>query len=401
MVNSDLVDGVTKMRRMDFSSKREQNNANIRKVMTTMNKDIRSILIKLADRLHNMETLEYKKPEKQLSNAKETKNLYVPIADSIGAYQIKSRLADLSLKYIDPTFYEEIIGQRDEIAKVEKAYLREIKAKLEVLLKERNLPNEILIRTKNTYTIYNQLSKGYEMKNIYDLFYLKILVDEVDDCFRALRVVHENIPPINGRLKDYIYKPRTNHYRSLHTTGSDEKGRLIKTKIRTHDMDKVSAYGLTAYWNIDPNKPKGEFPLRMTIAETQEEVKKIPFAQKLKEIDDAFMDDDFFVKAVDHDLLSDHVYVYTNSGKIIELPKGSTALDFACQENPDLLDSITGIIVNGIKCPVNTVLNNDDTVQVDTTGTVNREDWENSVNTLKGQNKIKVLIDRQNHNQAL
>lgn len=399
---AELVDGVTKMRRMNFITKQDQNNANTRKIITSLTKDVRIIAIKLADRLHNMKTLDFKKPNKQKENAVETMEVFVPLALSIGAYQIKSELEDLSLKYIEPNYYQEILYKKEELAKKEHEYLGEIKRKLQLILKEKNIPNEILIRSKNICNIYRKLLQGYEMENIYDLFYLKILVEEVDDCYRTLRIVHENTPPINGRFKDYIFNPRTNHYQSLHTTVSDTNGKILKTKIRTFDMDKVSAFGVPAYWNIDPNKKPSEIPLRKTQEETQAEIReKLQFAKKLQEIDDSFRDDDDFITVIKHDLMTEHVYVYTNSGEIIELPKGSTALDFACQVYPDLLDSITGIMINEKQCPVNTKLNNNDTVQIITKGTVNRQDWEDSVNTIKGQAKIKVLIDRQNHNQAL
>ncbi len=394
---AELVDGVTKMRRMNFSTKEEQGNANTRKIITSLTKDVRIIIIKLADRLHNMRTLEYKPPKKQKENAIETMELFVPLALSIGAYQIKSELEDLSLMYMEPEQYKEILEKRDNLAVVEKEYLQEMRAKIEAILQEKNIPNEILIRTKNVCNIYRKILKGYEMENIYDLFYLKILVEEVDDCYRTLHCVHRYTPPINGRFKDYIFNPRTNYYQSLHTTVTDQNGKIMKTKIRTFDMDKVSAFGIPAYWNISPFKPKEEIPLRKTLQETQEEIRQnLQFAKKLQEIDDSFREDDDFIQGIRHDLLTEHVYVYTNSGEIIELPIGSTALDFACQVYPDLLDSITGIIVNGKHVPVNTELDNNDTVEIDTKGTINREDWEDSVHTLKGQHEIKVLIHRQN-----
>ncbi len=240
------------------------------------------------------------------------------------------------------------------------------------------------------------------MENIYDLFYLKILVNEVDECYRTLRIVHQNIPPINGRFKDYIYTPRTNHYQSLHTTGSDMNGKLIKTKVRTFDMDKVSAFGISAYWNINPNKREEEIPLRKTHAQTQEEIRRdLQFAKKLQEIDSSFRDDDDFIEGIKHDLLTEHVYVYTHSGETIELPLGSTALDYACQVTPELLDKMTGVLINGKEVPVNTVLENNDTVQVNTKGIINREDWEDSVHTMNGKYRIKLLTDRQKSPQAL
>ncbi len=393
---AELVDGVTKMRRMNFSTKEEQNLANTRKIITGLTKDVRIILIKLADRLHNMQTLEFKRPEKQRENAIETMELFVPLALSIGAYSIKSELEDLSLKYIEPDAYKRIVEKRSQLNENERAYLEEIKFKLAEILKCKNIPNEIILRMKNVTTIYRKILKGYEMENMYDLFYLKILVEEVEDCYRTLYYVHRNIPPINGRFKDYIFNPRTNLYRSLHTTVADQSGRLLKTKIRTFDMDKVSAYGISAYWNLPKDKGVSEIPLYMPHEQTQKLIReRIQFARRLQEIDESFTENRDFIKEIKGELLTEHVYVYANGGEIIELPYGSTALDFVCQVSPDTLDKLTGIIVNGKERSFNYVLRNNDRVEVKTDGLIDRENWENSVNTLVGKQKIHRLTNRQ------
>ena len=389
---AELVDGVTKMRRMNFSSKKEQNNANTRKIIKGLTKDLRIILIKLADRLHNMNTLQFKKPEKQKENAIETMELFVPLAQAIGAYQIKSDLEDLSLSYMEPEIYKKIEERRNNLAIQERYYLEEIKYKINQILKEKDIPSDILIRTKNICNIYKMILKGYQMENIYDLFYLKILVDEVDDCYRTLSFVHRNSMPINGRFKDYIYNPRTNYYQSLHTTISTKDGRLRKVKIRTHDMDKVSAYGISAYWNINPHKTKIEIPHHKTKEETQDSIRtSLQFAKKLTEIDGNYKSDADFIEEIKHELLTEHVYVYKHTGEIIELPQGSTALDFACQVYPDKLDKITGIIVNGKEVPVNTVLKNNDRLEITTKGLIDHSSWDSSVNTLYGKHKIYLL----------
>ena len=396
---AELVDGVTKMRRMNFSTKKDQNNANTRKIIRGLTKDLRIILIKLADRLHNMNTLQYKKPEKQKANAIETMKLFVPLSQAIGAYQIKSELEDLSLSYIEPDVYKRIEERRNNLAIQERHYLEEMKNKIALILKEKDIPNDILIRTKNVCNIYNKILQGYQIENIYDLFYLKILVDEVDDCYRTLSFVHRNNPPINGRFKDYIYNPRTNYYQSLHTTVSTPDGRLRKVKIRTHDMDKVSAYGISAYWNIDPNKSEVEIPHKKTKEETQEGIRNyLQFAKKLTEIDDSYKTDADFIEEISHELLTEHVYVYKNTGEIIELPKGSTALDFACQVYPDKLDVITGMIVNGKTVPFSKELRNNDRVDIDTKGLIDHSSWENSVTTFNGKHKIYLLNKKKNDN---
>lgn len=394
---AELVDGVTNMRRMDYSTRAEEKDANTRKIINGLTKDVRIILIKLADRIHNMRTLEFKKPHKQRAKAVETMELYVPLALSIGAYKIKSELEDLSLKYLEPDYYKKIQDERDTLAIKEKAYLEEMREKLAAILQTKSIPNEILIRTKNICGLYRRIVRGYKIENIYDVFYLKILVNELDDCYRALAQVHKHTPPINGRFKDYIYSPRTNFYQSLHTTVSDKNGKLIKTKIRTFDMDKISAYGISAYWNLPEGKPEDEIPHHKTQEETQKTIREhLQFARKLIEIDESFTDNEEFVKEIKQELLAEHVYVYSYNGEIIELPAGSTALDFACQVYPDEIDRLTGIIVNDKEVPLDYPIKNNDRISIKTTGEINRENWESCVKTFIGKQKIKFLINRQN-----
>ena len=380
---AELVDGVTKMRRMNFSTKTDQALANTRKIINGLTKDVRIILIKLADRLHNMQTLEFKSPEKQKENAIETMKLFVPLSLTIGAYQIKNKLEDLSLKYIEPEAYKRIEEQKNAMEKIENEYLREMGEKIKAILATKEIPNDIILRTQTICTTYKKLKKGYKLENIYDLFYLKILVDEIEDCYQTLCIVHKNNPPINGRFKDYIFNPRTNLYQSLHTTVSDTNGKLIKTKIRTYDMDKVAAYGIPAFWNIKNGKTKEE---------TQDIIrKKCQFAKKLIELDESFKDNEEFFQEINRELLTEHVYTYSHSGEIIELPAGSTALDFACQVFPDSLDKMTGVLVNGKEVSLGYQLKNNDRVQIITKGKINHKNWENYAKTSTAKQKIKSL----------
>ena len=384
---AELVDGVTKMRRMNFSTTSEQAFANTRKIINGLTKDVRIIMIKLADRLHNMSTLEFKKPRKQKENAIETMELFVPLSLSIGAYQVKNQLEDLSLQYIEPYEYQKIKEQKDSLQAKKEESLQEIAYKTRKILEEKYIPYDIIFRTQTISTIYKKLKKGYKMENIYDLFYLKILVHEIEDCYQTLCIVHKNNPPINGRFKDYIYNPRTNFYQSLHTTVSDNNNNLAKVKIRTFDMDKVAAYGIPAYWNIKNG---------MTKEETQEIIRqKCQFAKKLTEIDESYQDNREFFKQIKKELLSEHVYAYSHNGDIIELPAGSTALDFACQVFPDLIDQMTGVLVNGKEAPLDYVLDNNDRVQVLTDGKINHDNWEKYATTSSAKQKIK-LLNRQN-----
>lgn len=383
---AELVDGVTKMRRMNFSTKNDQNLANTRKIINGLTKDVRIILIKLADRIHNMETLEFKKPEKQVENAIETMKLFVPLSLTIGAYQVKNVLEDLSLQYIEPEEYKRIKDEKERLAIVEEPYLKEMGLKIEELLREKEIPNDIILRQQTITTLYKKIKKGYQLKNIYDLFYLKLLVEEVEQCYQTLYIVHRLNPPINGRFKDYIYNPRTNLYQSLHTTVSDTNGKLIKVKIRTFDMNKVAAYGIPALWNIREPKTKEQTQIELR--------EKCQFAKKLIELDESFEDNADFFREISSELLTEHVYAYNHSGEIIELPAGSTALDFACQVFPDSLDIMTGVLVNGKEVPLNRKLKNNDRVQIITTGKINHDNWENFAYTSSAKQKIKTLNEQ-------
>ncbi len=245
-----------------------------------------------------------------------------------------------------------------------------IKTKISDILKYNNIPNEILFRTKNICTTYQKILQGYKLENIYDLFYLKVLVNELDDCYRTLGLIHQEYPHINGRFKDYISNPKTNLYRSLHTTVAvDDKP--TKIKIRTHDMDKVTAYGVSALWNIKNG---------MNHEDTQEFIKeKIPFVKSLMYIDETSKNDYEFIKNAKTKLLTDHVYVY-DGGEIVELPAGSTALDFVYQTRPNLVDKLTNIIVNGKIVSDDYVLQNTDSLEIKVT---------NKTDTIKQYLKLR------------
>lgn len=375
-----IVDGVTKMRRMNFSDKASQNRANFRKILTSFNVDSRIIIVKLADRLHNMRTLQFKKENKQKDNARETLNVYVPLALAIGAYQIKNDLEDLSLMYLQPDDYKRINEDRESLKIEAKKYLDEIKSRLDLLLTAKDIPSDIIFRAHTINSIYKRIQQGYKIENIYDLFYLKVITDEVDNCYKALGIIHEQYKPINGRFKDYICNPKTNYYQSLHTTVITPYG-YTKIKIRTEDMNKVAAHGIPALWRIDNG---------MTIESCQEMIReRCQFAQKISEIDKASDDDIVFEHLINDELLTEHVYVYTSGGVIIELPAGSTAADFAVQVNPDLIDRMTGVLVNGIEVPFKTELKNNDIVQIITNSKLNEKSIEgDDAYTITAKEKI-------------
>ena len=380
-----IVDGVTKMRRMNFSDKASQNRANFRKILTSFNVDSRIIIVKLADRLHNMRTLQFKKENKQKDNARETLNVYVPLALAIGAYQIKNELEDLSLMYLQPDEYKRITEDRENLKVEAKKYLDEIKDKIDYLLKTRGIPSDIIFRAHTINSIYKRIQQGYKIENIYDLFYLKVITDEINACYAILGIIHGEYKPINGRFKDYINNPKTNYYQSLHTTVITPYG-YTKIKIRTEDMNRVAAHGIPALWSIDNG---------MTIESCQEMIReRCQFAKKIDEIDKSASDDIKFENLINDELLTEHIYVYSAGGVIIELPAGSTAADFAVQVNPDLIDKMTGVLVNGIEVPFKTKLNNNDLVQIITNSKLNEKSIEgDDAYTITAKEKI---LHRQN-----
>jgi len=380
---ANLVDGVTKLSKMNFSSKEEQNLANTRKIITSITSDVRIIIIKLADRLHNMRTLEYKNEFKQKENALETMEIFVPLAYYIGAYRVKSELEDLSLRYLKPDTYQIIAEKKLKLETSSNECLQEMLLKIQTLLNDRNIPNEIKIRTKNIYGIYKRLNEGNRLSDIHDLLSLKIMVDDVENCYKTLYLIHKEYHPINDKFKDYISNPKTNMYSSLHTTIFGPGERLIQTQIRTFDMDKIASFGLTAYWDIN----KGEARNIM-----QKDLKhKYQFFKSLIEINAMFGDNKEFINQVKQELFSDKVYVYTTKGDIIELPIGSTPIDFAYKIHTDIGNTMVAAIVNDEYVPINYELRNKDRVRIitDDLSFGPRADWIDIAKTTNAKKKIR------------
>ena len=380
---ANLVDGVTKLAKMNFSSKQDQNYANTRKIITGITDDVRIIIIKLADRLHNMRTLEFKSEFKQKENSLETMEIFAPLAYYIGAYRIKSELEDLSLKYLKPDVYKRIGEKKIKLEEASGDILKEMLYKIETLLNDRNIPNEIKVRTKNIYGIYKRLSEGHKLSDIHDLLALKIMVDEIENCYIGLYLVHSKYKPINDKFKDYICNPKTNMYRSLHTTVFGPEDRLVQTQIRTFDMDKIASFGLTAYWDIEKGKARDVM---------QDDLKqKYQFFKSLIEINSIFGDNQQFVNQVKNELFANKIYVYTTKGDIIELPIGSTIIDYAYKLDTDIGNTMVGAFVNDEYVTVDYVLHNKDRVRIITNelsyGT--REEWLDIAKTSLAKSKIK------------
>ena len=380
---ANLVDGVTKLAKMNFSSKQDQNMANTRKIITSITDDVRIIIIKLADRLHNMRTLQFKSEFKQKENSLETMEIFVPLAYYIGAYRIKSELEDLSLQYLKPDMYKKIEEKKIIIERDSNQVLEEMLCKIKGMLEDRNIPNEIKVRTKNIYGIYKRLNEGQRLSDIHDLLALKIMVDEVDNCYKTLGLIHKEYHPINDKFKDYICNPKTNMYSSLHTTVFGPEDRLVQTQIRTFDMDKIASFGLTAYWDVEKGNARNVM---------QHDLKeKYQFFRSLSEINSMFADNQQFVSQVKSELFSEKVYVYTTKGEIIELPKGSTPIDFAYKIHTDIGNTMVGVFVNDDPVPIDYILKNKDRVRIvtDELSFGPRDDWFDKAHTSLAKRKIR------------
>ena len=380
---ANLVYGVTKLGKMNFSSKEEQNLANTRKIITGITDDVRIIVIKLADRLHNMRTLEHKSEFKQKENSLETMDIFVPFAYYIGAYGIKSELEDLTLKYLKPDMYKEIETKKNRLEASSNSCLQEMLYQIQEILNDEQIPNEIKIRTKNIYGIYKRLEQGHKLQDIHDLLALKVIVDDISSCYRTLGLVHSKYRPINDKFKDYICNPKTNMYQSLHSTVFAPKDRIVQAQIRTIDMDKVATYGLTAYWDIDKGKA------RETMQQDLRD--KYQFFSSLVDINSMFADNRDFIFQIKSELFGNKVYVYTPKGDIIELPKGSTPIDFAYKIHKDIGNTMVYAIVNDRKVEDSYSLQNKDRVRIitDDLSYGPRENWEEEAQTSYARKKIK------------
>ena len=379
---ANLVDGVTKISKMNFSSKKEQNLANTRKIITGITEDVRIIIIKLADRLHNMRTLDFKSEFKQKENALETLEIFVPLAYLIGAYRIKSESEDLSLKYLNREMYKKIEDKKLKLEEDSTPVLNEMLEKIQTILNDNNIPNEIKIRTKNIYGIYKSINEGNKMSDIHDLLALKIMVDDITNCYKALGLIHHKYHPINSRFKDYICNPKTNMYRSLHTTVFGPEEKLVQTQIRTFDMDKVASFGLTTYWDINKGKARKVM---------QEDLRsKFQFFKSLTEINMVFGDNQEFVNQIKTELFSDKIYVYTSKGEIIELPKGATPIDFAYKLDENTGNTMVAAIINDEYVSVDRPLKNKDRVKIitDDLSFGPREEWIDKAQTSYAKQKI-------------
>ena len=383
---ADLVDGVTKLTKFQQNATvQEQQVEDYRKMFLAMGKDIRVILIKLADRLHNMRTLKYLTRDRQIAISKETMDLYAPLANRLGLYSLKWELEDLGFKYLYPEEYREIVEGIDKKREERLVFIEKIMDRIREELKKQHIDAEVTGRAKHLYSIYRKMKRDNKtLDQIYDLFALRILVNSVKDCYAALGIVHELYNPMPGRFKDYISVPKSNMYQSLHTTLIGPKGTPFEVQIRTWDMHRVAEYGIAAHWAYkEANKTK-----KSVVAVKDD---KLEWLRESLEWQKDMQDPEEFLNTLKTELFEDEVYVFTPKGDIKVLPKGATPIDFAYSIHEQIGHKMTGCKINSKMVPITTKLKNGDIVDIITSDNAKgpSRDWLKYVKTSIAKNRIK------------
>ena len=384
---SEMVDGVTKLGKINYTSKEEQQVENYRKMFLAMGKDIRVILIKLADRLHNMRTLKYLNREKQIRIATETMSLYAPLANRLGIYSLKWELEDLSFKYLYPEDYRELVEGIDKKREERLKFIDQIMEEIRVKLKKQKIDAEITGRAKHLYSIYRKMQRDNKtLDQIYDLFALRIIVNSVKDCYAALGVVHELYNPMPGRFKDYISVPKPNMYQSLHTTLIGPKGTPFEVQIRTWDMHRVAEFGIAAHWAYKEASFMGGRKANVQVSED-----KLSWLRETLEWQKDIEDPQEFLNTLKTELFEDEVYVFTPKGKIQVLPRGSTPIDFAYSIHEEIGNRMTGCKINSKMMPIVTKLENGDIVEILTSDKAKgpSRDWLKFVKSSTAKTRIQ------------
>lgn len=385
-----LVDGVTKLGQLSYDADKVEVQAeNLRKMFLAMAKDIRVILIKLADRLHNLRTLKYMTPEKQKEKARETMDIYAPIAQRLGISKIKIELDDLSLKYLEPDAYYDLVRQIDQRKSVREEYIQSLVEEVRTHIREAGITAQIDGRAKHFFSIYKKMvNQDKTLDQIYDLFAIRIIVDSVKDCYAALGVIHEMYKPIPGRFKDYIAMPKPNMYQSLHTTLIGPTGQPFEIQIRTYEMHRTAEYGIAAHWKYKEASNNGGIVAPATVTEEE----KLSWLRQILEWQRDMSDNKEFMSLLksDLDLFSDTVFCFTPTGDVKNLPNGSTPIDFAYNIHSAVGNKMIGAKVNGKLVPIDYIIQNGDRIEVITSQNSKgpSRDWLNIVKSTQAKNKI-------------
>ncbi|AVM66726.1 bifunctional (p)ppGpp synthetase/guanosine-3',5'-bis(diphosphate) 3'-pyrophosphohydrolase [Peptostreptococcaceae bacterium oral taxon 929] len=376
-----IVDGVTKLNKLNYKSSEAFQAENLRKMILAMNNDIRVIIVKLADRLHNLRTLEYMNEEKRKQKAQETIEIYAPLAGRLGIFKIKWELEDLSLRYLDPEGYYDLVEKINKKRSEREKEINEIIKKISAELDKQELHYDISGRPKNFYSIYKKMKgKSKSFESIYDLIAVRILVDTVKDCYAVLGIVHSMWKPLPGRFKDYIAMPKPNMYQSLHTTVISDTGEIFEIQIRTYEMHEVAEYGIAAHWKYKGGKTQGK-----------DVDSKLDWLRQLLEWQKDLKDPKEFIDTLKIDFFDDEVFVFTPNGDVVDLPEGSTPVDFAYRVHTGVGNTCVGAKVDSRIVPLNYKLKNGNIVEVITQKSSSgpSRDWLKFVKSPRARQKIK------------
>jgi GTP pyrophosphokinase len=388
---AEIVEGVTKLSRVTYTSKEEEQMENLRKMLMAMAKDIRVIIIKMADRLHNMRTMEYQSAEKQSEKALETMEIYAPLAHRLGMQKIKWELEDRSIYYLDPIGYAEIENGLKKILSANESFITNIQEKISARLKENGIECAVYGRVKHIYSIYRKMySQNKTLSEVLDLYAFRVIVNDIADCYNVLGYIHEMFKPIPGHFKDYIGTPKPNMYQSLHTSVIGSDGIPFEVQIRTWEMHHTAEYGIAAHWKykqgINKSADEEKFAWVRRLLEAQQDSDAQDFFHDLK-----------------IDMFSDEVFVFTPRGDVINLPAGATPIDFAYNIHSAVGNRMTGAIVNGRIVPYNHILSNGDIVEVLTSNSAKgpSRDWLNIVKSPEARNKIRQWFKKEKREENI
>ena len=382
---ADMVEGVTKLTRANFSSSEERQMENLRKMFMAMSKDIRVVLIKIADRLHNMRTMQYQTPEKQISKCRETMDIYSPLAHRLGMQRVKWELEDIALRYLAPTEYEDIMAFLSARKEHDEAFMQLIKEKVAQRLNDMGINHKVYGRIKHVHSIYRKMQQQNKtLDELYDIYAFRIVVDSIPDCYNVLGHVHDLFNLVPGRFKDYISTPKPNMYQSLHTTVIGKQGIPFEVQIRTWEMHETAEYGIAAHWKY---KQGGEG------AGTEKDFEWV--RRLLESQQDA--DAEEYVSSLKIDMFDDEVFVFTPKGKIVSLPAGSTPIDFAYAIHSGVGNALVGAKVNARIVNIDTTLKNGDIVEIITSKTAKgpSRDWLNICKSNQARTKIKQWFKKE------
>ena len=387
---AELVEGVTKLTRANFSSTEQEQMENLRKMFMAMSKDIRVVLIKIADRLHNMRTMQYQSPAKQILKCRETMDIYAPLAHRLGMQKIKWELEDISLKYLEPQAYEEIMSYLNSRREQDEAFMRSIQEKISGRLNAVGIKNTTYGRIKHVYSIYRKMqAQGKSLDELYDLYAFRVIVDSMPDCYNVLGHIHDLFSLVPGRFKDYISTPKPNMYQSLHTTVIGSQGIPFEVQIRTWEMHETAEYGIAAHWKYKQHSGEGsekDFEWVRRLLESQQDT-----------------DAEDYVHSLKIDMFDDEVFVFTPKGRIVSLPAGSTPIDFAYAIHSGVGNAMVGAKVNNRIANIDTPLQNGDIVEVLTSKSAKgpSRDWLLLCKSNQARTKIKQWFKKEKREENI